>query len=409
MSRAAGVAPCGGPDPQARPDPIRRMRPGHAEVAQLETPQFEAPKPEAPRIEIAQVDSFEALGAEWRALEARAKPSFFQSWTWVGCLAEERFPDPVVLRATVGGQTLGLALCNRRRGRLCLTESGDAGLDAPFVEHNAPLLAPGLRPDVLPWLFRAAWSARGVRRLVLSGVPPAVATAAGGLAWRRQARAVPLVDLARVREAGGNWLASLSANTRYQLRRSAKHYGGPRLIRAATEAEALDGLAALATLHAERWRERGQPGAFATPWLQRFHRTLIGRGLGRGEVDLLRVVAGDGRAIGYLYNFRLGGRVSAYQSGLDLAGAGPQGKPGLTCHQLAIERALAEGDAVYDLLAGASRYKRSLANAESELMWVELVRPWSLAGLAVRLRAVIQARMQARMRPDPAQPTNSAA
>lgn len=354
------------------------------------------------QIEVARVDSFEALGAEWRALEALAAPSFFQSWTWVGCLAEERFPDPVVLRATAGGRTLGLALCNRRRGRLCLTESGDAGLDAPFVEHNAPLLAAGTGPAAL---FRAAWAAPGVRRLVLGGVPPAVAAAAGGLAWRRQVRAVPLVDLAALRAAGGDWLASLSANTRYQLRRSAKHYGGPqggpRLIRAATEAEALEGLAALSALHAARWRARGQPGAFATPWLRRFHQTLIGRGLGRGEVELLRAVAGDGRTIGYLYNFRLGGRVSAYQSGLELAGAGPQGKPGLTCHQLAIERALAAGDAVYDLLAGASRYKRSLANAETALEWVELVRPWSLAGLAVRLRD--------RLRPTSPQPSNSAA
>jgi CelD/BcsL family acetyltransferase involved in cellulose biosynthesis len=338
------------------------------------------------QIELARVDSFAALGAEWRALEALTAPSFFQSWTWVGCLAEERFPDPVVLRATAGGRTLGLALCNRRRGRLCLTESGDAGLDAPFVEHNAPLLAPELDPDALSSLFRTAWVAPGVRRLVLGGVPPGVAAAAGGLAWRRQARPVPLVDLAALRAVGGDWLASLSANTRYQLRRSARHYGGPRLIRAATEAEALDGLAALSALHAERWEARGQPGAFATPWLRRFHKALIGRGLRRGEVDLLRMVAGDGRAIGYLYNFRLGGRVSAYQSGLDLAGAGPQGKPGLTCHQLAIEQALAEGDAVYDLLAGASRYKRSLANAEAELLWVELVRPWSVAGLAARLR-----------------------
>ena len=34
----------------------------------------------------------------WRGLEARAAAPFFRSWTWVGCLAAERFPDPYLLR-----------------------------------------------------------------------------------------------------------------------------------------------------------------------------------------------------------------------------------------------------------------------------------------------------------------------
>ena len=84
----------------------------------------------------------------------------------------------------------------------------------------------------------------------------------------------------------------------------------------------------------------------------------------RGEAELLRI---DGAAapIGYLYNFRLGGRVLAYQSGFDYAGAGRHGKPGLTCHHAAIRQAAAEGARVYDFLAGADRYKTSLATAAS--------------------------------------------
>ena len=72
------------------------------------------------------VQDFAALGLRWRALEAQAGPhSFFQSWSWIGCLAEERYPDPVLLRAERDGATIGLALLNRRHGRLCLAESGD--------------------------------------------------------------------------------------------------------------------------------------------------------------------------------------------------------------------------------------------------------------------------------------------
>jgi CelD/BcsL family acetyltransferase involved in cellulose biosynthesis len=52
---------------------------------------------------------------------------------------------------------------------------------------------------------------------------------------------------------------------------------------------------------------------------------------------------------------------------------------------MAIEQALARGDSVYDFLAGADRYKRSLANAEVPLLWAELVPRWSALGLAARL------------------------
>jgi len=344
------------------------------------------------RIEHRPVHSFEALGAEWRALEAIADPAFFQSWSWVGCLAAERYPDPVLLRATAAGRTLGLALFNRRRGRLCLAETGEAARDAPFIEHNAPLCATAAPATLPAAMLRAAWAVPGTRRLVLSGTTPALAAAAGGIALRAQPRTAPFVDLAAIRAAGGDYLATLGSNTRYQLRRSARHYathGALRLERATTAAEALAWLDALILLHVATWRARGQPGAFATPYLLRFHRALIDHGLPRGEVDLLRLSAGD-TMVGYLYNFRLGGRVLAYQSGLAAEAAGPHGKPGLTCHHFAIERALQAGDAVYDFLAGGDRYKRNLGHAAQPLLWAELVPRWSLAGIAARLRGALR-------------------
>jgi len=340
------------------------------------------------RIDIAPVRCFAELGRTWRAFEAETPGlSFFQSWTWVGCLAEERYDDPVLLRAEADGRLLGMALFNRRGGRLCLAEAGEPGLDAPFVEHNAPLLAVGAGPEVLAALLGAAWRVPGVRRLVLSGAPPAVVDAAKGVLLRRQERQAPFVDLDAVRAAGGDWLPMLSANTRYQLRRSARRYAerGPlALARAKTSVEALAWLDALVALHGKTWRARGLPGAFATPYLLRFHQALVLRALARDELDLLRITAG-GEVVGYLYNFRMHGRVYAYQSGLDHASAGPHEKPGLTCHAMAIERALREGERIYDFLGGADRYKVSFASACAPLLWVEMVPPRSLLGGAVRL------------------------
>lgn len=346
------------------------------------------------RIDIAPVRDFQALGQTWRALEEEAPGlSFFQSWTWVGCLAEERYSDPVLLRALgTGGRVVGLALFNRRHGRLCLAESGEAALDAPFIEHNAPLLAADAGPGTLAALLCAAWRVPGVRRLVLSGVPPAIVTAAGGVAYSLQERQAPWLDLDTVRAQapGGDWMATLSANTRYQLRRSMRHYamrGALMAEPAGTEEQALAWLDALTALHGETWHRRGQSGAFATPYLLRFHRALVARALARGELDLLRVTAG-GTVVGYLYNFRLRGRIYAYQSGLDYADAGAHGKPGLTCHALAVERALATGERAYDFLGGAARYKLSLANATSPLLWAAAVPNWSPLGVAARLRRI---------------------
>lgn len=316
--------------------------------------------------------------------------SFFQSWTWIGCMAQQRYPDPVLLRARVEGRVKAMALFGRTRGRLCLAESGQAALDAPFIEHNAPLLTADAGPEVLAALLRATWKVPGMRRLVLSGVPPQVAAATGGITWRTQERQAPMVDLDAVRASGGDWMATLSASTRYQLRRSARFLAvdGPLLPeRAKGATEASDWFDDLVALHGSTWRARGQPGAFATPFMLQFHRTLLARAAERGELELLRVKTGA-KVIGYLYNFRMRGRIYAYQSGLDYAGVGTHGKPGLTCHAIAVERALAAGDRSYDSLAGPDRYKRSLANASMGLLWVEAVRPWSARAIAVRLKHI---------------------
>lgn len=333
------------------------------------------------------------MAETWRALEREAAGlSFFQSWTWVGCLAEERYDRPTLLRAEAGGRTIGLALFNRRGNRLHLAESGQASLDSPFIEHNGPLLASGAADLALPALLRAAWRERGVTRLVLGGVSPGVLEVAGGVPFRSRAQEAPYIDLARIRTGGGDWLASLSANTRYQLRRSARSYaqrGALQLDHATSVPEALRWFHELVALHGESWRRRGQSGAFDNPFALRFHRSLIERAQPRGELDLLRLRAGD-EDLGYLYNFRHGARSYAYQSGLNHANAGRHGKPGLTAHAMAIERALADGELAYDFLAGAARYKLSLANDTTRLWWAETVRRWSIPGLAARARSTFR-------------------
>jgi CelD/BcsL family acetyltransferase involved in cellulose biosynthesis len=322
------------------------------------------------------VADFAALGVRWREFEAAATGSFFQSWTWAGCLAAARFPHPWLLRVTADGRDVALGLFNRRRTwwggtRLFLGESGDPAWDAVFIEENGLLLAGEAANDAA--VIAAGLAALGGRRVVLSGVDGRHLAAAARLGGQiRATRTAPFVDLATARAAEGGFLAGRSANTRYQLRRSARSYatrGALSVRRAADVAEAEAFLDALAVLHQRSWVGRGKPGAFANPRFRRFHRELIARGHPRGEIDLLRVSAGE-TVFGYLYNFLWRGAVATYQSGFDFAAAGPHEKPGLTAHHLAIEHYAALGATRYDFLAGAARYKTSLADAERPMHWL---------------------------------------
>jgi CelD/BcsL family acetyltransferase involved in cellulose biosynthesis len=349
-------------------------------------PQIVLSRPE----ELATPAGWARLGERWRALEAESECSFFQSWSWVGCLGAERFPDPVLLEAREAGETVALALFNRRRGvlgsSLHLNETGDGTHDAPFVEHNGLLVRRGFEPVVAPCLA-AALHGFG-RRVVLGGVGEKLAAAgreAPGCAVVRQIRPAPYVDLAAVRAAGGGYEAGLSSNTRQQLRRSARGYGAIRAVRAADVAEGLDFLDSLATLHQTYWTGRGQAGAFAAPFFRAFHRELVTIALPRGEIELWRVAADGDNILGYLYNFRWRDQIAAYQSGFSYPRDDSRRKPGLTSHKAAVEFALAEGLSVYDFLGGGDRYKTSLGNSRRDLHWLELGPCWRPAALLARL------------------------
>ncbi len=338
------------------------------------------------------------LGERWRELEAKAAGSFFQSWTWVGCMAGERFVRPVLIEVHDGAELVGLALLNRRprlfAPQLWLQESGDPVLDSVFTEHNGPLVAQVADPAALDRVLSSALGT-GRHQLLISGCGSAVLSAArriGGASVVEvlQTRDAPYVELSTIPNTVG-YIDQLSRNTRQQLRRSDRAYGaaGPlEVSRAATVAQALEWFAELVRLHEATWRSRGQPGAFAHPLIRRFHTELIDRGVPQGEVDVLRVSAGAG-VIGYLYNFVRNGEVSAYQSGFDYAGANAHQKPGMTCHRLAIDWYRASGAVRYDFLAGASRYKNSFANQTRPLHWLSVSPRWHPRGIQARLRRLL--------------------
>jgi CelD/BcsL family acetyltransferase involved in cellulose biosynthesis len=331
------------------------------------------------------------LEGEWRKLEAAGSPSFFTSWHWIGnwLAAVPPTSRPRLLRGLAGGKTIALALLGERQNRrrrglvgaraLYLNETGDPRFDSPMIEHNGVLAAAGYETTV--WQALLAWFEElrdEADELHLSGSLwrwPDEALEACGLL--RNETAVPsyAVELGRLTTSGGEPDPLLSANARQQLRRAVRSYeqiGPLRLAEAGTLGEALNFFDAMKALHCASWERRGKPHAFSGGFFEPFHRLLIERTFSAGGTQLLRVSAGE-QIIGYLYNFRLGSCIYAYQSGF--ADADRRKRPGTVTHALAIRHAFRSGASIYDFMAGHNRLKASFATRCEPMLWQVVQQP----------------------------------
>jgi CelD/BcsL family acetyltransferase involved in cellulose biosynthesis len=354
-------------------------------------------------VHLALVDpSDAAVERIWRELTEATPPSYFLSWgwieTWLACLPGDRAPQ----LALFGEPERPVAACflGRRFGfrhnvvptrTLHLNTTGVARLDELWIEYNGLVgrdLSLGELVDSLPrrWdeLFLPGLSERA-----LGGVADG---AIAGDARVRVDRRVPAyyVDLAKVR--AGGYLPLLSGQTRSQVKRAQREAGKLAVEVARDPSHAIDIYSELCALHAAQWRAKGQPGAFADPWFDRFHRRLIGSRLAHGEIQLLRVRGPEG-TIGCLYNFVWQGRVLQYQSGL-ASYEDPRRKPGYVTHAAAIEHSAGAGLAIYDLLGGDMRYKKSLSTDGGELLWARVQRRRLRFAIEDRLIAMRRRRAQ---------------
>ena len=351
------------------------------------------------------------LEREWRTLEAVARPSFFTSWQWVGTLlaALPAASRPSLLRGAARGETVGLALLGagitrRRHGlvrsrALYLNETGDPRFDAITIEHNGILAPAGQEAAV----FDAAieWFAdlgEVADELYISGsVLRLSEPMVEGHGLGRSETVLPSysLDLGLLSSSGGELDPVLSANARQQLRRAMRRfesYGPLQLSVAATTAEALAFFTELKTLHCASWELRGRRHSFSGEFFEPFHRLLIERSFAAGGTHLLRASAG-GRVIGYLYNFRYGDRIYAYQSGF--ADSDRHERPGAVTHALAIRHAFQSGARIYDFMAGRNRLKESFSSRCEPMLWQVLQQPrliFRLEHLGRRLKHVINTR-----------------
>ncbi len=318
---------------------------------------------------ISRLDEVEAL---WRGLERRGSGSVFVSWLWIGTwlAALPNRIRPFLLTATCHEEVCGAAILIPRIGRefawrsrdLHFNSTGEGSLDGITIEHNGfvgPLeTVKTLWPPLLQWFARQS----DFERLIVPGIFRQPINVAGTNLFSNE-RPSPAYASSLPLNGNRDAIASaISRNSRQQLRRNLRTFesvGPLRCERADTVETALLWFQALKELHIESWTNRNKRHSFHNPFFETFHREVIARGVGQGTVDLLRISAGTS-ALGYLYNFRDGGRIIAYQSGVDQKMR--HNRPGYVAHLLAMELCAQTGATHYDFLAGDNQLKRTFAS-----------------------------------------------
>jgi CelD/BcsL family acetyltransferase involved in cellulose biosynthesis len=362
-----------------------------------------AKRSDAVEVRIEPLWDLAATEAAWRDLEARAAPSFFLSWLWIGTWLAHlpKDAEPHLLVARTHERIVGMAvMCRgkawrlglRPRARWLLHETGDPHFDRLSIEYNG-ILADRSAAEAIT----AACLASAVRHLgqsdllVLSGITSDMETVSGRTAADAGLMAevtatdtAHWVDFVEIRRLGKDYRGSLGRNTRQAVSRSLRLYSerGPVEHHVMeTVPEALAAFTELAELHRARW---GRKGAFANPAFGPFHEDLIARGVPSGAVRISRTTVG-GRTIGVLYNFVHGGEILHYQSGF-LYEEDAKLKPGVLSHVLAIEESFARGELGYDFMAGSAGHKSRLANAQRFLKWVVVGRDTIERRIEARVR-----------------------
>lgn len=348
------------------------------------------------------IRGFDEVAEDWRSLYQASGQSPFLVLSWHRALhelvAERRGSrgDLAVAEIRDASRIVGLATIGRAWSRhlrvlssrlLCLNETGEPSFDRLNLEHNGVLADVEREGEVLlslvsyllerddwdeislGWMDEKKWHrlCRHLSRLPL--VP-----------WQNGREPYYVVDLRRV-GCLEDYLRQLSTNTRQQIRRALRQYGGTSQlsVQAARDPTvAQEWLQDMIDLHQSRWQRRGRSGAFADPFMREFHMRLVDAGIPEGDVQLLRVAHPRG-TVGILYNIYCKGYLCNYQGGFAYQDD-QKFKPGLVSHALAVDFAASKGFRYYDLLMGDSQYKRSLARKRREMVHVLLQRRrWRLA------------------------------
>ena len=345
--------------------------------------------------------SLEDIAIKWQSLALRSEQAFFLQWHWIGNWLTTFQPARYyVVEATCGPDLVGLAVLVEhiewrhgfiRARQLCLHRTGIAKNDEIWIEYNDFLLDKSHEQAVRSQMFRYICDNLAFDELVFGATDNRlIADLAQNCKlmradiWQAKAYCVKFHDA-----PSDSFDSYLSANSRYQIKRSLKIYPNYQLQVANDGVEAVQWLDDIAQLHRQRWPKSG----FLIAEFREFHNRMLSKGIADGNVQLIKITL-DATTRVYLYNFIHAGKVYFYLSAIaeqDCSIAGNnKAKPGLAAHYLVIEHYKKQGYMSYDFMGGDARYKSSFANEISELCIAKFQRPLLLLRLEQWLKQLKQ-------------------
>lgn len=320
-----------------------------------------------------------AIAMDWNRLEKLSSRSFFTSWKWIGCWLKMIDYKSNVITVHDRQELIGLAFFNQHKDRrttystnqLWINRTGERAKDQIWSEYNDILCPRGrewaVRTAVLEHLTSKFPDideyVLGVSREEVSETPCPTSLFPRTI-WETESYSTQLIPSFKNLDS---YLATLSKNTRHQIRRSIKllkERGNVYINRAYSLTEARSMLEHAGKLHRHRWS--GTKSGFSNPYFLGFHDELIKRHFESGCIDIICLMVGD-EPISYLYNFVHDDYVYFYLSGIKYE-RDNRIKPGLVAHALAISNYAEQGRKTYDFMGGRGQYKASLCNHREHLV-----------------------------------------
>jgi CelD/BcsL family acetyltransferase involved in cellulose biosynthesis len=350
-------------------------------------------------ITICPVSDIPELGSKWKSIQNRSRstPSFL-SWQWISCWLKTYQPKTLVVLTEKQGDPICVGLFTQskvtRHGfivsrQLRLNQTGIQEEDQIWVEYNdllcideyrevAPLACLEAIQQLIEWDEIVISMAHHSRVATLMRKFPN-----SRIEMQHDRFSVNLESLEKDPSA---YLAGLSSNTRYQIRRSARLYeqrfGVLSLESPDTTEDALEFFHEAGSLHKQRWPDSG----FLNHDFTRFHENLITETFTEGFTQFLRLKAGD-KTLAVIYYQVLDGVAYFYLHGLNYE-QDQKFKPGLLAHAMAIEHFRTQRLRCYDFMGGANQYKIQLAQRDEPLQTLVIQRPLSRFWLEDILRRI---------------------
>lgn len=340
------------------------------------------------KINISTKSDIQQLHNDWLDIESHSNVPFFLSWAWVSTWINTYNPKLYIVKALFKDKVVAIGLftssIERRHlvinaKQLRLNQTGSNSEDQIWVEYNDFICLNEHKEKAvnacLEYLLKShVFYAHD--EIIISMISQNRAkTLAKSIKHCEILYTRPCydIDLLSIKNTHPDYIQSLKSNTRYQIRRSIRHYekthGEIELVHTKTREDALLFFKEIAPLHIDRWYDSG----YKNKDFLDFHQSLIHRYFDKGHVHLIKVNSGN-KTIAILYYLIKDKTVSFYLQGL-LYETNKMLKPGLVAHSLATQYFIDQGMEVYDFMGGYSQYKTQLASQAEDLCTIRIQKP----------------------------------